>query len=163
MQFCVRRRRWKVVPFWSVIIAGGVFALARGYPEDTSILTGSVILVVGVVCLLNHAIYSRCCITDSFLSYRDWFGLVQHDIPLSQISKLENVRKAGGYVPTYFLTIRWGSDSVGLNRNLYKEGDLARIVRLIRQHNPSVRIQPGVLQRWASASDDATTADTAHE
>jgi hypothetical protein len=79
-------------------------------------------VLVAIACLLNYGIYSSFCIDDTSIIYRDWFGLVQHKVPLSQLRSVENVRTHGSRGYTWLL-----------------------VIHLIAAHAPAVRMPPAVL------------------
>jgi hypothetical protein len=102
-------------------------------------------VLVAIACLLNYGIYSSFCIDDTSIIYRDWFGLVQHKVPLSQLRSVENVRTHGSRGYTWLLVIQWSGGQIGLNRSYYRKAAIANVVRLIAAHAPAVRMPPAVL------------------
>jgi len=128
-----------------VILGDRFFILLRGFPAIYAIPIGAAVVLVATVSLLNYGFYSIFCISESKISYRQWFGLVQHELPVAALDGVENVRTHGSRGHTWILVIRWSGGKIRLNRSYYRKVQIANVVRLIARHAPSAQMPPAVL------------------
>jgi hypothetical protein len=134
---------WPSYTFFPLAALGVlVFGAAGGDPVMVAI--GIILLAINGLIVVNQAYFTTLAFEGNELVFRTNFGLSEERVPVGALQRIDAKRYAGGHsgVSAPFFVARGRDSTVKVNTKPYRLTVFAPLIRMLRQANARIELDP---------------------
>ncbi|HEY3218227.1 MAG TPA: hypothetical protein VGK15_03980 [Candidatus Limnocylindria bacterium] len=134
---------WPSYTFFPLAALGVlVFGAAGGDPVMVTIGVG--LLGINALIVVNQAYFTTLAVEGDELVFRTNFGLTEERVPIGALQRIDAKRYPGAHsgVSAPFFVARGRASTVKVNTKPYRLGVFAPLIRMLRQANARIELDP---------------------